>query len=75
MAIHDAAGLARAECALHLAFRSESDSGLDRVLHRPCSWWLTRLLSATPATANQVTLASLLTGALAVWCCWGATLS
>jgi phosphatidylglycerophosphate synthase len=73
MPIHDAAGLARAERALHLVLRSESDSRLDRVLHRPCSRWLTRLLSATPATPNQVTLASLLIGALAIWCFWHAT--
>jgi phosphatidylglycerophosphate synthase len=73
MAIHDTAGLARAERALHVVLRSESDSRLDRVLHRPCSWWLTRLLSATPATPNQVTLASLLIGALAIWCFWHAT--
>lgn len=73
MTIHDAAGLAQAERALHLALRSESDSGLDRVLHRPCSWGLTRLLSATAATPNQVTLAGLLIGALAIWCFWRAT--
>ena len=73
MPIHDAAGLARAERALHLVLRSESDSRLDRVLHRPYSRWLTRLLSATPATPNQVTLASLHIGALAIWCFWHAT--
>jgi phosphatidylglycerophosphate synthase len=31
------------------------------------------LLSATPATPNQVTLASLLIGMVAIWCFWHAT--
>lgn len=69
----DDAGLARAEDALYRALGTESDSVIDRILHRRCSRWLTRLLIVTPATPNQVSLASLAIGCAAIWCFWRAT--
>jgi 1L-myo-inositol 1-phosphate cytidylyltransferase / CDP-L-myo-inositol myo-inositolphosphotransferase len=46
---------------------------IDRLLHRRCSRWLTRLLILAPVTPNQVSLASLAVGCAAIWCFWRAT--
>ncbi len=69
----DAAGLACAEDALYRALGTEWDSAVDRLLHRRCSRWLTRLLLLTPVTPNQVSLGSLAIGCAAIWCFWRAT--
>jgi phosphatidylglycerophosphate synthase len=65
--------LSTAETALWQRIGSEEDSVVDRLLHRRCSRPLTRLLVRTPVTPNQITLASLAVGAVAVWALWEAT--
>ena len=67
------AGLARAEDALYERVGTGLDSGIDRLLHRRCSRWITRVLVLTPATPNQVSVLSLLIGCAAIWCFWNAT--
>ena len=71
--VKDEAGLARAEDALYERVGTGLDSGIDRLLHRRCSRWITRVLVLTPATPNQVSLLSLLIGCAAIWCFWNAT--
>jgi phosphatidylglycerophosphate synthase len=69
----DADGLARAEAALEAALAIPADSSVDRLLHRRCSRWITRVLVHTPLAPNHVSVASLLIGLAAVWCFWRAT--
>ncbi len=67
------AGLARAEDALYERVGTGLDSGIDRLLHRRCSRWITRVLVRTPATPNQVSVLSFLIGCASIWCFWNAT--
>ncbi len=71
--VTDEAGLARAEDALYARVGTGLDSGIDRLLHRRCSRWITRVLVLTSATPNQVSLVSFLIGCAAIWCFWNAT--
>lgn len=71
--IRSEADLAEAEAALYRNLGTEDDTGVDRFLHRRCSRWITRLLVRTPATPNQVSLASLAIGSGAIWAFWNAT--
>jgi phosphatidylglycerophosphate synthase len=71
--VRDEAGLLEAEAALYRNLGTEDDTGVDRLLHRRCSRRITRLLVRTPATPNQVSLASLAIGGLAIWAFWNAT--
>jgi phosphatidylglycerophosphate synthase len=73
VAVKDDAGLARAENALYERVGTGLDSGFDRVLHRRCSRWITRVLVLTPVTPNQVSVLSLVIGCAAIWCFWNAT--
>jgi len=67
------ADLAEAEARLYARLGTDNDTGVDRFLHRRCSLPLTRVLVRTPATPNQVSLASLAVGGGAIWCFWQAT--
>jgi phosphatidylglycerophosphate synthase len=69
----DSDGRARAERQLHQALGSAIDTRLDVHLHRRFSRHVTRVAMALSITPNTVTLASLLTGLVAVWCFWNAT--
>src|SRR5690242_3968540 len=69
----DADGPARAAAALEAALAIPADSSVDRLLHRRCSRWITRVLVHTPLAPNHVSVASLLIGLAAVWCFWRAT--
>ena len=69
----DADGPARAAAALEATLAIPADSSMDRLLHRRCSRWITRVLVRTPLAPNHVSLASLVIGLAAVWCFWGAT--
>jgi len=73
VAVRDEAGLVEAERALYRRVGTGWDTGVDRFLHRRCSRWITRALVRTPATPNQVSLASLAVGCAAIWCFWRAT--
>jgi phosphatidylglycerophosphate synthase len=73
VAVRETSDLARAEQALQATLGIAVDSGVDRHLHRRCSRWISRLLVQTPVTPNQVSLASLAIGLVAVWCFWHAT--
>lgn len=73
VAIRDESGLAVAEAALYRNLGTEADTGVDQFLHRRCSRWITRLLVRTKVTPNQVSLASLLIGGIAIWAFWNAT--
>lgn len=64
---------ARAEEALFSALDIEADTGVDRYFHRRCSRWITQLLVSTPVTPNQLSMASLAIGSVAIWCFWRAT--
>jgi phosphatidylglycerophosphate synthase len=63
----------RAETRLPSDLGSPIDTRLDTLFHRRLSRPLTRLALALGLTANQVSLASLLVGLLAVWGFWHAT--
>jgi phosphatidylglycerophosphate synthase len=63
----------RPEAPLHDSTGSPIDTRLDRLFHRRLSRPLTRLALALGLTANQVSLASLLVGLLAVCGFWRAT--
>ena len=71
--VRDAAGLARAEAALEDTLSIPAASGMDRLLHRRCSRWITRFLVRTDLTPNHVSLTSLAIGLGAIWCFWPAT--
>ncbi|HUG35502.1 MAG TPA: CDP-alcohol phosphatidyltransferase family protein [Candidatus Limnocylindrales bacterium] len=71
--VRDESDLARAEARLYAAIGTDADTGVDTFLHRRCSIHITRLLVRTPATPNQVSLASFLVGTSAIWCFWHAT--
>lgn len=73
VSVRSEADLAAAERQLYAALGTEADTGVDRHLHRRCSLPLTRVLVRTPATPNQVSLASLAVGASAMWCMWEAS--
>ena len=73
VAVRDASDLPRAAAALEATLAIAVDSGVDRYLHRRCSRWISRLLVRTPVTPNQVSLASLAIGLVAIWCFWHAT--
>ncbi|HET8577105.1 MAG TPA: CDP-alcohol phosphatidyltransferase family protein [Methylomirabilota bacterium] len=72
-AVKDEAGLRRAENALYRRVGIDADSGVDRLLHRRCSHWITRALVRTPVTPNQVSLLSFLIGCGSIWCFWDAS--
>jgi len=69
----EAAGRAAAERQLHASLGSAIDTRLDVHLHRRFSRHVTREAIALGVTPNTITIASLLLGLLAVWCCWRAT--
>ena len=71
--VRDPADLVRAQGALEATISIPADSGMDRVLHRRCSRWITRFLVRTELTPNHVSLASLAIGLGAIWCFWRAT--
>ena len=71
--VRDPADLVRAEAALEATISIPADSGMDRLLHRRCSRWITRFLVRTDLTPNHVSLASLAIGLGAIWCFWPAT--
>ncbi len=71
--VSDENARARAEKALLDALGIEADTGIDRYFHRRCSRWITRVLMDTPATPNQISMASLTIGSAAIWCFWRAT--
>ncbi|HYM67194.1 MAG TPA: CDP-alcohol phosphatidyltransferase family protein, partial [Patescibacteria group bacterium] len=71
--VSDETARARAEKALLDALGIEADTGIDRYFHRRCSRWITRVLMDTPATPNQISMASLTIGSAAIWCFWRAT--
>lgn len=73
VAVSDETARARAERALFDALGIEADTGIDRYFHRRCSRWITRLLMGTPVTPNQISMASLAIGSVAIWCFWHAT--
>ena len=63
----------RGEAPVHDSAGSPVDTRLDTLFHRRLSRPITRLALALGLTANQVSLASLLVGLLAVWSFWHAT--
>jgi phosphatidylglycerophosphate synthase len=63
----------RAEEALYRSLGIQADTGVDRYFHRRCSRWITRRLVSTPVTPNQLSMASLAIGSVAIWCFWRAT--
>jgi phosphatidylglycerophosphate synthase len=71
--VRDPADLVRAQAALEATISIPADSGMDRLLHRRCSRWITRFLVRTELTPNHVSLASLAIGLGAIWCFWRAT--
>jgi phosphatidylglycerophosphate synthase len=71
--VRDPADLARAQAVLEATLSIPADSGMDRLLHRRCSRWVTRFLVRTGLTPNHVSLASLAIGLGAIWCFWAAT--
>ena len=71
--VRDPADLVRAQAALEATLSIPGDSGMDRLLHRRCSVWITRFLVRTDLTPNHVSLASLAIGLAAIWCFWPAT--
>ena len=73
IAVRTEADLTRVEARLYEGLGLQADTGVDRFLHRRCSLPLTRVLARTPATPNQVSLASLAVGAGSLWCVWNAT--
>ena len=73
IAVRSEADLARVEARLYENLGLDADTGVDRFLHRRWSLPLTRVLARTPATPNQVSLASLAVGVGSIWCLWDAT--
>jgi phosphatidylglycerophosphate synthase len=71
--VRNPADLVRARAALEATLSIPADSGMDRLLHRRCSRWITRFLVRTDLTPNHVSLASLAIGLAAIWCFWPAT--
>jgi len=71
--VRDPADLVRAQAALEARLSIPGDSGMDLLLHRRCSVWITRFLVRTDLTPNHVSLASLAIGLGAIWCFWPAT--
>ena len=71
--VTDASEARRAERLLFRSLGSAIDTPLDTAVHRRLSRPLTRLAVALGITANQVSVASLLVGLLAVWAFWRAT--
>lgn len=69
----DEATRSQAEATLFRSLGISADSGVDRMINRRCSRWLTRLLIRLPVTPNQVTLLSLALGLGAAWMLWSAT--
>ncbi len=70
VAVRGEHGLADAEAALYARLGTGDDCAVDRILHRRCSRGITRLLARTPATPNQVSVASLAIGCGAIWALW-----
>jgi phosphatidylglycerophosphate synthase len=62
-----------AEAPLAASVGSPIDTRLDTIFHRRLARPLTRLALTLGLTANQVSLASLLVGLIAVWSFWHAT--
>jgi phosphatidylglycerophosphate synthase len=73
VAVSDETACARAAEALFGALGIQADTNVDRYFHRRCSRWITRLVVGTPVTPNQVSIASLAIGSVAIWCFWRAT--
>jgi len=71
--VRDPADLTRAQEAIEANLSVPADSGMDRLLHRRCSRWITRFLLRTDLTPNHVSLTSLAIGLGAIWCFWPAT--
>ena len=71
--VSDETARARAEEALFGALGIEADTSVDRYFHRRCSSWITRLLVSTSVTPNQLSIASLAIGSVAIWSFWRAT--
>ncbi|MBI4561864.1 MAG: CDP-alcohol phosphatidyltransferase family protein [Candidatus Rokubacteria bacterium] len=73
VSVTDAGSRREAEAVLHRSLGTEADSWVDRLMNRPCSQLLTRLLVRFPVTPNQVSLVSLALGLAAAWQFWHAT--
>jgi len=73
VAVTDSTSRREAEAALYRSLGTEADSRVDRLINRPCSRLLTRLLVHVPVTPNQVSLVSLALGLAAAWQLWYAT--
>jgi phosphatidylglycerophosphate synthase len=71
--VSDETARARAEEAIFGTLGIDADTSVDRYFHRRCSRVITRLLVGTPVTPNQVSVASLAIGSVAIWCFWRAT--
>jgi len=72
--VRRAVDVQRLEGLLYADLGSPVDTRLDRIVHRRLSLPVTRLAVACGASPNAITLLSLLAGAGAAWCLWGATL-
>lgn len=73
LAVTDSGSLREAEALLYRHLGTEADSRVDKLINRPCSALLTRLLVRLPVTPNQVSLISLALGLAAAWEFWYAT--
>lgn len=68
--VRDAGSARRAEDRLFATLGSAIDTRLDRALHRRLSRPVTRAAIALGITPNPISVASLVVGLLAAWCCW-----
>lgn len=73
VAVTDSGSRREAEALLYRSLGTEADSRVDRLINRPCSRLLTRLLVHLPVTPNQVSLVGLALGLAAAWQFWYAT--
>lgn len=73
VAVTDSGSRREAEALLYRHLGTEADSRVDKLINRPCSEFLTRLLVHLPVTPNQVSLVSLALGLAAAWEFWYAT--
>jgi phosphatidylglycerophosphate synthase len=65
--VTDAASQRRAETLLYRILNKPQDNAIARVLFRPISSPLTKLLAATPITPNQITTITVVLVALGLW--------
>jgi phosphatidylglycerophosphate synthase len=70
--VRDGRSARAAEDRLFGGLGSDIDTRLDRALHRRLSRHVTRAAIALGISPNQISVASLLVGLLAVWCVWNA---